>query len=80
MNLLLKNCMIPIWVFFCLLLPRVLLPINATSRTYPPLSSIADPVLPTEKKPPFSQIPKDTEAFSPGNLNALKFVFLFLFL
>lgn len=57
--------MIPIWVLFFLLL--VLIPIHA--RTYPPLSSIADPVLPTEKKPPFSQIPKDNEADSPGSVN-----------
>lgn len=55
--------MITIWVSSCLAL--VLLPIDAT-RAYPPLSSIADPVLPTEKKPPFSQIPTDIEAHSPG--------------
>ncbi|KAM0043898.1 hypothetical protein Hdeb2414_s0010g00346821 [Helianthus debilis subsp. tardiflorus] len=36
------------------------------SRAYPPLSSIADPVLPTEKKPPFSQIPTDHQAHSLG--------------
>ncbi|KAJ0527999.1 putative protein kinase RLK-Pelle-RLCK-X family [Helianthus annuus] len=55
--------MIPIWVFSCLAL--ILVPIDA-SRAYPPLSSIADPVLPTEKKPPFSQIPTDRQAHSPG--------------
>ncbi|XP_071731844.1 probable receptor-like protein kinase At1g80640 [Rutidosis leptorrhynchoides] len=64
MHLVMKKCMmIPIWVLFFLLV--VLTPIHA-SRTYPPLSSITDPVLPTEKKPPFSQIPKDNEANSPG--------------
>nr|XP_043616935.1 probable receptor-like protein kinase At1g80640 isoform X2 [Erigeron canadensis] len=69
MNLLLRNktCVIPIWVFSCLAVLVFLLPIRVyASRTYPPLSSIADPVLPTEKKPPFSQIPKDNEALSPG--------------
>nr|GEY71039.1 probable receptor-like protein kinase At1g80640 [Tanacetum cinerariifolium] len=33
--------------------------------TYPPLSSNVEPLLPTEKKPPFSQIPKDNQAHSP---------------
>lgn len=63
MNLLLKNWMIPIWVLSCLAL--VLVPMDA-ARPDPPLSSIADPVLPTEKKPPFSQIPTEYEAHSPG--------------
>ncbi|KAI3766193.1 hypothetical protein L2E82_16245 [Cichorium intybus] len=59
----LKNWMIPIWVLSSFIL--VLQPIEAI-RTYPPLPSIADPVLPTEKKPPFSQIPTEHEAHSPG--------------
>ncbi|XP_024971402.1 probable receptor-like protein kinase At1g80640 isoform X2 [Cynara cardunculus var. scolymus] len=63
MNLFLKNWMIPSWVLSCLLL--VLVPMDAV-RPDPPLSSIADPVLPTEKKPPFSRIPTEYEAHSPG--------------
>ncbi|KAL8230414.1 hypothetical protein R6Q57_000192 [Mikania cordata] len=62
-NLLIKNSMIPICVLSCL--AQVLVQIDAT-RTYPPLSPVSDPVLPTEKKPPFSQIPSDDEAHSPG--------------
>ncbi|KAD6118750.1 hypothetical protein E3N88_10021 [Mikania micrantha] len=42
------------------------LPIHALI-TDPPLPSMADPVLPTEKKPPFSQIPTENEAISPGS-------------
>ncbi|CAH1423026.1 unnamed protein product [Lactuca virosa] len=63
MNFLSKNWMIPIWILSSLIV--VLEPTEAI-RTYPPLSSIADPVLPTEKKPPFSRIPTDNEAHSPG--------------
>ncbi|KAJ0440663.1 putative protein kinase RLK-Pelle-RLCK-X family [Helianthus annuus] len=63
MNLHLKHRIIPIWVVLsCLSL--VLAPITA-SRTHPPLSSIDDPTLPTEKKPPFSQIPTENKAHSP---------------
>ncbi|KAL4584599.1 hypothetical protein LXL04_009203 [Taraxacum kok-saghyz] len=63
MNFPLKNWMIPFWVLSSLIV--VLEPIEAI-RTDPPLSSIADPVLPTEKKPPFSRIPTENEAHSPG--------------
>ncbi|GJV53125.1 probable receptor-like protein kinase [Tanacetum coccineum] len=58
----------PIWVFYCFLALVLLSPVHvaATSRTYPPLSSNVEPLLPTEKKPPFSQIPKDNQAHSPG--------------
>ncbi|KAI3737532.1 hypothetical protein L2E82_27536 [Cichorium intybus] len=54
------HLMIPI-----LVLCSFSLPVHAF-RTDPPLSSMADPVLPTEKKPPFSQIPIENEARSPG--------------
>ncbi|KAJ0680125.1 putative protein kinase RLK-Pelle-RLCK-X family [Helianthus annuus] len=65
MNLHLKHRIIPIWVVLsCLSL--VLAPMAITaSRTHPPLSSIDDPTLPTEKKPPFSQIPTENKAHSP---------------
>ncbi|XP_035841885.1 probable receptor-like protein kinase At1g80640 isoform X5 [Helianthus annuus] len=65
MNLHLKHRIIPIWVVLsCLSL--VLAPMAITaSRTHPPLSSIDDPTLPTEKNPPFSQIPTENKAHSP---------------
>lgn len=59
MNLLIL--LIPIWVFIH---PLFSAPIYANPD--PPLSSISDPVLPTEKQP-FSQISSEMEAHSPGN-------------
>ncbi|KVH98063.1 Concanavalin A-like lectin/glucanase, subgroup [Cynara cardunculus var. scolymus] len=55
--------MIPILVLCSF--PLFTLPIHAFT-TDPPLSSMADPLLPTQKKPPFSQIPTEHEAPSPG--------------
>ncbi|CAH1435017.1 unnamed protein product [Lactuca virosa] len=54
-----------VFIIPILVLCSFTLPVDAFT-TDPPLSSMADPVLPSEKKPPFSQISTENEARSPG--------------
>ncbi|KAL7222400.1 hypothetical protein ACSBR1_024152 [Camellia fascicularis] len=59
MNLLVL--LMPIWVFS----PSLISVITTDARPDPPLSSISDPLLPTEKQP-FAQISSEMAAYSPG--------------
>ncbi|KAI3670454.1 hypothetical protein L1987_87789 [Smallanthus sonchifolius] len=54
-------------LLFILCLSSFALTIHALI-THPPLSSMADPLLPTQKKPPFSQTPIENKALSPVGL------------
>ncbi|KAK9066057.1 hypothetical protein SSX86_015459 [Deinandra increscens subsp. villosa] len=62
--------LIPILGLFYFALP---IPVHALI-TPPPLSSMDDPLLPTQKKPPFSQIPTENEAVSPGSSSETRVV------